>query len=74
MSCVMSKYLSYLFGKGVGMTDREANAWAEKEAAELDLRRERAKVKWLCKTLENRDPMISAEAWEDLSEIYGVKE
>ena len=56
MSGELSKYLSYIIGKQVGgMTDREAKAWAEKEEAENDLRREREKVAWLCKVLEKMD-------------------
>ena len=82
MSGELSKYLSYLIGKQVlGMTGREAKAWAEKEEAEKDLRREREKVAWLCKVLEKMDSDNSSEklcrsasAWEGLAELYGVKE
>ena len=82
MSGELSKYLSYLIGKDVGgMTDREAKAWAEKEEAEKDLRREKEKVAWLCKVLEKMDSDESSErlcrsasVWEGLAELYGVKE
>ena len=78
MSSVMSKYLSYLFGKGVGMTDREANAWAEREAAERDLEHEKAKVRWLCERLANicdgrhhdLEAGKTAEQWEMLAELF----
>jgi hypothetical protein len=78
MSCELSKTLSFLLEKKYGgMSDSEAKAWAEKEAAEEDLRRERAKVKWLCRQLAFRDagepfPQCrrSAEAWESLADLY----
>ena len=80
MSCWMSKMLSYLTAKSIGkMTDRGAKAWAEKEAFEEDLKRERAKVQWLCRQLESRDvdtPLPryhrSASAWEELATLYGI--
>jgi hypothetical protein len=78
MSCELSKTLSFLLGKKYGgMSDSEAKAWAEKEAAEEDLRRERAKVKWLCRQLAFRDAgepfppcRRSAESWEALADLY----
>lgn len=78
MSCEMSKMLSFLLGKEYGkMTDREAKAWAEKEAAEEDLKREKAKVRWLCSQLELRDSGLPfekgyrpAESWELLADFY----
>jgi hypothetical protein len=70
--------LSFLLGKRYGkMSDKEAKAWAEKEAAEEDLRREKAKVRWLCRQLAFRDagepfPQCrrSVEAWEELADLY----
>lgn len=78
MSCELSRVLSFLIGRSSGMSDREAKAWAEKEAAEEDLKRERAKVRWLCRQLAFRDAgepfppcRRSAEAWEELADLYG---
>ena len=72
MSCELSKVLSFLLGKKYGrMSDSEARAWAEKEAAEEDLRREKAKVRWLCRELEHRDHLgRSAKGWESLADLY----
>ena len=72
MSCELSRVLSFLIGRNSGMSDREATAWAAKEEAERDLKRERAKVSWLCRELEQRDHLgRSAESWEALADLYG---
>lgn len=72
MSCELSKMLSFLLGKRYGkMSDKEAKAWAEKEAAEEDLRREKAKVRWLCWELARHDRLgRSAESWAALADLY----
>ena len=77
MSSEMGRALSFIIGKSKGMSDREAEAWAAKDEAERDLRREKAKVKWLCHQLAFRDagepfPQCrrSAEAWESLADLY----
>ena len=78
MSCQMVKDLLFLLNKRYGrMSDSEARAWAEKEAAEEDLRREKAKVRWLCRQLAFRDAgepfppcRRSAESWEALADLY----
>ena len=78
MSCEMSKCLSYLLGKDRGMSDREAKAWAEKEAVEQDLEREKAKTRWLCRQLErlcdgrhhDLEAGKTAEQWELLAELF----
>lgn len=72
MSCELSRVLSFLLGKKYGrMSDSEARAWAEKEAAEEDLRRERAKVRWLCWELARHDRFgRSAESWAALADLY----
>lgn len=79
MSCQMVKDLLFLLNKRYGrMPDSEARAWAEKEAAEEDLKREKAKVRWLCRQLAFRDTgepfppcCRSAESWEALADLYG---
>ena len=71
MSCELSRMLSFLIGRSSGMSDREARAWAAKEEAERDLRREKAKVSWLCRELEQRDHLgRSARGWENLADLY----
>ena len=71
MSCELSRMLSFLIGRSSGMSDREARAWAAKEEAERDLRRETAKVSWLCRELEQRDHLgRSAKGWESLADLY----
>ena len=71
MSCELSRMLSFLIGRSSGMSDREARVWAAKEEAERDLRREKAKVLWLCRELEQRDHLgRSAKGWEALADLY----
>ena len=71
MSCEWGRLLWQIVFKNAGMTDREAKAWATKEEAERDLRREKAKVSWLCRELEQRDHLgRSAESWEALADLY----
>jgi hypothetical protein len=64
--------LSFLLWKRYGkMSDKEAKALAEKEAAEEDLRREKAKVRWLCWELARHDRLgRSAESWAALADLY----
>ena len=72
MSCQMVKDLLFLLNRRYGrMSDSEARAWAEKEAAEEDLRREKAKVRWLCWELARHDRLArSAESWAALADLY----